>query len=344
MSLCSQFGHEGAPPPAPLVCGSKRLARPPCRPLGRVSVGVGIEENLRRVSSGARLEPYVAPVALEWLRTEPERRHRNFEATLAFVDVSGFTALTERLSKQGKAGAEEVADVVGGTFADLLDVSAAQGGEMLKWGGDASLLLFRGPGAPDRGARRARGMSQLMSRIGKVKTTAGRVHLGVSAGVYTGDVELYLLGEGHRELVVTGPAASALAELEHAADAGEVLIAPETARHLDARSVGARKGPGFLLLPDIALHRDDEEQPTGSPVPTEAERTTGAGAERLLSATVCQHLMSGGEPAEHRFASMAFVQFSGCRRVERCRRTAGGDGRASNRCSALPRRRPSVTV
>ena len=120
-------------------------------------MGVGIEENLHRVSSDDRLEPYVAPVALEWLRTEPECRHRTFEATLAFVDVSGFTALTERLSKQGKAGAEEVADVVGGAFADLLDVSATEGGEMLKWGGDASLLLFRGPGAPTRGARAARG-------------------------------------------------------------------------------------------------------------------------------------------------------------------------------------------
>src|SRR5271165_6831179 len=284
-------------------------------PCGEVPVGSRTEENLHGGSSDAGLEPYVAPVALEWLRTEPDRRHRRFEATLAFVDLSGSTALTERLSVQGKAGAEEVADILGSTFADLLDVSAAQGGEMLKWGGDASLLLFRGPGSPARAARAARGMSQLMARIGNVKTTAGRVHLGVSAGVHTGDIDLYLLGERHRELVVTGPAASAVGELEHAADAGEVLIAPETARHLDARAVGARKGPGFLLLPDVDLHGDDEKESKKESVVssalTGAERTTGAGAERLLSATVCHHLLSGEEPAEHRFASVAFVQFSG---------------------------------
>ena len=45
------------------------------------------------------LTPFVPRVVVDWLRVEPEARHRRLEGTLAFVDISGFTALNERLMK-----------------------------------------------------------------------------------------------------------------------------------------------------------------------------------------------------------------------------------------------------
>ena len=39
------------------------------------------------------LRPYVPDVAAEWLVGDPDQRHRSVEGTLAFVDISGFTAL-----------------------------------------------------------------------------------------------------------------------------------------------------------------------------------------------------------------------------------------------------------
>ena len=47
---------------------------------------------------------------------------------MAFVDVSGFTSLSERLATKGRAGAEEVTEVMNATFARLLDVAYAYGG------------------------------------------------------------------------------------------------------------------------------------------------------------------------------------------------------------------------
>ena len=69
---------------------------------------------------------------------------REVEGTLAFVDISGFTAMSERLAKLGKAGAEEVTDVMNATFSALLEIAYAYGGGLLKFGGDALLLLFAG--------------------------------------------------------------------------------------------------------------------------------------------------------------------------------------------------------
>ena len=47
------------------------------------------------------------------------------------MDISGFTAMSERLAEKGKLGAEEVTEVMNRTFERLLDVSYAAGGGLL---------------------------------------------------------------------------------------------------------------------------------------------------------------------------------------------------------------------
>ena len=39
------------------------------------------------------------------------------DATVAFVDLSGFTRLSERLAKLGREGAEHLVEAIGATFA-----------------------------------------------------------------------------------------------------------------------------------------------------------------------------------------------------------------------------------
>jgi len=73
---------------------------------------------------------------------------------LLFVDISGFTKMTERLARQGKVGLEEVNEILDMTFAELLSVAYEDGAGPIKWGGEAVLLLFEGTttrlGAPRR--------------------------------------------------------------------------------------------------------------------------------------------------------------------------------------------------
>ena len=73
------------------------------------------------VGDAFAIVPYVPRLTIEWLRDEPERTWRELDGTLAFVDISGFTAMSERLAALGKAGAEEVTDVMNSTFAALLE-------------------------------------------------------------------------------------------------------------------------------------------------------------------------------------------------------------------------------
>ena len=56
---------------------------------------------------GDALAPYVPRLLVEWMREAPESTHRAVAGTLAFVDISGFTKMSERLARHGKVGAED---------------------------------------------------------------------------------------------------------------------------------------------------------------------------------------------------------------------------------------------
>ena len=106
--------------------------------------------------TSAELVSFVPRLTIEWLRDHPDDLWREVDGTVAFIDISGFTAMSEKLSSQGRAGAEEVTEVMNATFAALLAVAYEQGGGLLKFGGDALLLLYDGEDHAARAARAAR--------------------------------------------------------------------------------------------------------------------------------------------------------------------------------------------
>lgn len=121
------------------------------------------------------LKPYVPRLVIDWLREDPTALHREIEASLVFVDISGFTALTERLARKGKVGAELMRDTLDGVFTALLDEAYDWGAGLLKWGGDALLLMFDGPGHAWRASRAAWEMQRTIDRVGRLHLSGGSI-------------------------------------------------------------------------------------------------------------------------------------------------------------------------
>jgi class 3 adenylate cyclase/tetratricopeptide (TPR) repeat protein len=248
------------------------------------------------------LVSFVPRLTLEWLRSSPELKWLEVDGTLAFVDISGFTAMSEQLSSLGRAGAEEVTDVMNATFAALLDVAYAEGGGLLKFGGDALLLLFDGDDHGPRAARAAFAMRSTLRTVGRPRTSAGAVTLRMHAGIHSGRFQFFLVGDSHRELLVTGPAATRTVEMEAASEAGEILVSPEAVALLDASCVGEAKGPGFLLASPPAA------QGTLAPLPD----IEGIPLEIAVPAPLRAQLLEVGPlEGEHRNAAIGFLRFAG---------------------------------
>jgi class 3 adenylate cyclase/tetratricopeptide (TPR) repeat protein len=254
------------------------------------------------VTSSAELVPFVPRLTLEWLRDDPKAIWREVDGTVAFIDISGFTAMSERLSSLGKAGAEEVTEVMNATFAALLGVAYAQGGGLLKFGGDALLLLYEGDEHSARAARAAFEMRRTLRAIGRPRTSAGAVQLKMHAGLHSGRFQFFLVGESHRELLISGPAATQTVEMEATSEAGEILVSGATAGALGEDSLGEEKGDGRLLraAPDV--------RGTVEPLPV----VEGIPLEIAVPAPLRAQLLEIGPlEGEHRHASIAFIRFSG---------------------------------
>ena len=202
------------------------------------------------------------------------------------------------LAGLGKAGAEELTLILNATFTDLLSIAFTESGDLLSYGGDALLLSFTDEGHATRAVRAAMGMREALRLRGAVDTPAGKVRLRISQGVHTGEFQLAIAGTRQRELMLVGAAATRVTDMETAADAGDVLVSPETAALLPARSVGRAKAGGFLA----------RRLPAPVAIAPELRPPTSSTSTRFVPAAVRARIEAGAVDAEHRFVSVAFLQ------------------------------------
>ena len=177
----------------------------------------------------AAIAPYLPRLVIEWMHESPGAIHRELESTLVFVDISGFTKLSERLARRGKLGAEELAVTIDSCFEQLLEIAYGYGANLLKFGGDALLLLFSGDRHEVRSSQAAIAMRRKLREVGHLRVGDQTVSLRMSVGLHSGLFHLFLVGDAHRELLLTGPGVSATVGMEAAADAGDILVSEQTA-------------------------------------------------------------------------------------------------------------------
>ena len=113
--------------------------------------------------------------------------------TILFVDVSGFTALSEKLDP------EEVRNIINACFDHLVPMVQKYGGVIDKFIGDEIMALFGAPVAhendPERALRTALEMMASISLFNQNQGTALSLHIGVNTGpVVTGAIGLVSAG------------------------------------------------------------------------------------------------------------------------------------------------------
>ncbi len=234
----------------------------------------------------ATLSPYVPRLVATW--PADGRVHQALDGSLVSVDISGFTALSERLGARGKAGAEELIERISDAYRSLIDRTTEYGGDVLKFRGDALLLFFDGDRHAQRSASAAIEMQAALSAA-----PAHGVELRMACGIWSGCCDFFLVGSSHRELIVAGPAATAVLQLEDKATAGQILVSPRTAAELGV-------GPGPLATSILFA----------SAMPAAATAATRALAD-LVPGPLRPILEAGAAEAEHRLATVAFLKYSG---------------------------------
>lgn len=249
------------------------------------------------------LDAYVPNIAVTWAEEASDSAWHRVDGSLVFVDISGFTNLSERLAKRGRIGAEELTGVLDMVFGNMLEIVYRRGGFLLKFGGDALLLLFDGRDHVLDACAAVVEMRKALREASHQSTSVGKIALRMSSGVHTGSIDCFLVGKSHRELIVTGPTASVTTEMEATAEAGEIVVSEAIKAVLPANFVGSAKGAGWILKKREISHPPSGRSRRGD-VPDDV-------VETLVPLALRQHLSSGLVESEHRIATIGFVKFAG---------------------------------
>lgn len=216
------------------------------------------------------------------------------DATVLFLDLIGFTPLTDRLGRFGSRGTEELSRLLRGFFTAATDVVLDFGGDPIAFGGDALTILFDGsPQAALQAANDAAGAILRLTRgAAGTQTLAGPVTLEARIGIARGSVASAVVRSTRRLIPVhLGPGLDLAVAAEREADAGHVVVHPSTTvPTLKGQTTKHSTSPG----PDIATGGD-----------------AAAGLARLVHPVLLNRLTEGRALLEsHRSIAVAFVRLS----------------------------------
>lgn len=161
------------------------------------------------------------------------------DGSLLFSDVSGFTALSERLQGLGPKGAEILTELMNRYFGRMLEILARSGGILLKFAGDAMLVYFPQQKRDEQAnwaVRAGKRMLQAMAEFSDLEACGGKVSLKMKIGIATGDFMAASVGSARRmEYVVLGPAVmQTMAAESLTTAAGQMIVNSQTLPYLSA--------------------------------------------------------------------------------------------------------------
>lgn len=192
---------------------------------------VEILESIR--SSLSKFVPRTVRDLIEQSPQAPELAKQEVDVSVLFVDLVGYTRLSERL------GSTEVNQVVERCFGAFLDEILERGGDVNETAGDGLMVIFKDPD-PARHARAAvlaalgilRRAREISAEPGIPATVALR--LGVNSGpAAVGATKIQGRASARWTYTASGPVTNIAARLASLGLADTVLIGPETRRRLD---------------------------------------------------------------------------------------------------------------
>lgn len=201
------------------------------------------------------------------------------------------------MAGKGKAGAEEITELVNRCFTALITAAHGYDGEVIKFGGDALLVLFRG----DDHTCRAVDAGLAMQTALHSSTAAKRARLTMTVGIADGPFDVFLVGSSYRELLITGPRATEVVRLEGEAAKGDTLVSPSIAAELPAAMRVRDEAGGWVATGSTGL------TPPGHGHVTE----TWATCRRTCLAVREQLAAFAGMGGEHRLVTVGFLMVTG---------------------------------
>ncbi|UCF85584.1 MAG: GAF domain-containing protein [Desulfobacteraceae bacterium] len=181
------------------------------------------------------LRPFVPETVQKIVTKDPSApsfEKRNVDVSILFLDVAGYTKISESLTQ------EKVNFIIEKYFSSFLDIIYAHGGDINETAGDGLMVIFEGSeqknalnaskAALDIRLRTEEINSELEGRFDPVY-----VNMGINSGVAAVGMTKFNGAAGTRmTFTATGPVTNLAARIASASVEGDILVGPETAKRI----------------------------------------------------------------------------------------------------------------
>jgi len=187
-----------------------------------------LQETIKAIKENNILKMYVDENVINFMANKEFEasvlKNELLEATVLFIDVCGFTAITEQIP------ANDVVTILNGIFDEIVKEIIAQGGHVDKFMGDAVMAVFRGEFHLDRAIDVALAVKEKISSIEIAlegdKTYKPQISIGINSGeMVSGNIGSASLRR--LDYTVIGDAVNVAQRLQTIAKAGQIIITEE---------------------------------------------------------------------------------------------------------------------
>jgi adenylate cyclase len=187
-----------------------------------------LQETIKAIKENNILKMYVDENVINFMANKEFEtsvlKNELLEATVLFIDVCGFTAITEQIQ------ANDVVAILNGIFDKIVKEIIAQGGHVDKFMGDAVMAVFRGEYHLDRAIDVALAVKEQISNVEVAlegdKTYKPQISIGINSGeMVSGNIGSASLRR--LDYTVIGDAVNVAQRLQTVAKAGQIIITEE---------------------------------------------------------------------------------------------------------------------
>lgn len=183
------------------------------------------KETIKAIKENNILKMYVDENVLNFMSSKEMEtsllNNEMLEASVMFVDVCGFTSLTERVP------ANEIVQMLNGLFDKIVHEIIAQGGHVDKFMGDAVMAVFRGEYHLDRAIDAAIAVREKIAAAEAIQTGTLHYKPEISIGINSGEMVSGNIGSAslkRLDYTVIGDAVNLAQRLQGIAKPGQILI------------------------------------------------------------------------------------------------------------------------
>ena len=224
------------------------------------------------------LTTFVAPPIIRRYERKPDLptdpRFESYDGVVLFLDISGFTKMTEDLAKLGSEGTEQITRILNSNFDKLVGLVCTHGGEVVKFAGDAfaAVWLIEDELQGSNPKSQMRKMVHLASQCAlKIQRQSGKIgkapkvkqdvfadrykpEISFKIGIGSGDIQLAHVGGINQrwDLLMKGKALERAVTAEGSAVPGDIVLEHGAATTIQGVAEGRDEVFGGFFLKKLS--------------------------------------------------------------------------------------------